>query len=371
MLDGGDPLLVNMGRTAAGRGTRSGFSGGPTSTVTEPLDIEQYDSLLAYLRGAGHIAGSECPAFTTLRGGVSSRAVLVERANGPDWVLKQSLARLRVDVEWYSDPERIHREAIGMRWLSRLAPPGSVPALVFEDHAQHLLAMNAVPQPHCNWKTALLGGTLDMDHVRQFGILLATVHRRASESQTEIAEVFDDRSVFESLRIEPYFGYTASQVPASATFMRHLIESVRARRLTLVHGDYSPKNILVHAGRLILLDHEVIHFGDPAFDVGFSLAHFMSKAHHMETRRGEFTHAAQVYWGAYRESLGDTGWTGDLEEHAVRNALGCLLARVDGRSPLEYLSCDHRRRQRDVVLCLMRDTPLSISELVSRFSRQL
>jgi 5-methylthioribose kinase len=339
--------------------------------VTERVDIEQHDSLLAYLRAAGHIGRSARPVFTTLRGGVSSRVVLVERADGPDWVVKQSLARLRVAVEWYSDPERIHREALGIRWLSQLAPPGTVPALVFEDHAQHLLAMHAVPQPHCNWKTALLGGTLDADHVRQFGILLATLHRHAADRRTEIAGVFGDRSVFESLRIEPYYGYTASQVPASAPFMQRLIESVRTRRLTLVHGDYSPKNVLVHAGRLVLLDHEVIHFGDPAFDLGFSLAHLLSKAHHLETQRDDFTQAAGIYWQAYREHVGDAGWTGGLEEHAAANTLGCLLARVAGRSPLEYLSCERRHRQRDVVLGLMRETPLSIRELVSRFSSQL
>ena len=347
------------------------YSGHDQHAVTEPLDIEQHDALLAYLRSAGHIAAGESPTLTTLLGGVSSRAVKVERPAGPRWVIKQSLARLRVEVEWYSNPERIHREALGIRWLSDLAPPGSVPALVFEDHAQHLLAMNAVPQPHCNWKTALLAGALDVDHVRQFGHLLGTIHRRASERQSEIASVFDDRSVFESLRIEPYYGYTACQVPDAAPFMAHLIECVRGRRITLVHGDYSPKNILVHAGRLVLLDHEVIHFGDPAFDLGFSIAHLLSKAHHLKDKRDAFTSAAEIYWRAYRESIGEVEWAGDLEGHAIRNTLGCLLARVAGRSPLEYLSCDQRTRQREVALRLMREIPPSIADLAWRFSRTL
>ena len=342
-----------------------------TPTVTEPLDIEQHDSLLAYLRAAGHIAGSESPTFTTLRGGVSSRAVLVERADGPDWVIKQSLARLRVDVEWYSNPDRIHREALGIRWLSGLAPPSTVPALVFEDHDRHLIAMEAVPQPHRNWKTALLAGDLDVRHVREFGRLLGTIHRRASERQEEIADVFDDRSVFESLRVEPYYGYTGVQVPEAARFLADLIAGVRARRLTLVHGDYSPKNVLLHAGRLVLLDHEVVHFGDPAFDLGFSLAHFLSKAHYLEAQRGAFTSAAGIYWQAYRDGLGGPDWAGDLEPHAVRNTLGCLLARVAGRSPLEYLSCTQRQRQGEVVLGLMREAPRSIGDLVRRFSEGL
>jgi 5-methylthioribose kinase len=340
-------------------------------TMTEPLDIEQPEALLAYLRAAGHIANDELPILQTLSGGVSSRTVLVERPAGAAWVLKQSLPKLRVAVDWYCDPARIHREALGIRWLTQLAPPSTVPALVFEDHEQQLLAMAAVPQPHRNWKTALLEGGLEAGHVRQFGQLLGTIHRRAVERRTEIAEVFDDRSFFESLRIEPYYGYTASQVPESTRFLTQLIASVRARRLTLVHGDYSPKNVLVHEDRLVLLDHEVVHFGDPAFDLGFSLAHFLSKAHHVEAQREEFTAAAETYWRAYRESLGDPEWARDLEEHAVRNVLGCLLARVAGRSPLEYLSREQRKHQKEIVLGLMREAPLSIAGLARNFRARL
>jgi hypothetical protein len=339
-------------------------------SMAETLDIEQHGALLAYLRSAGHIGPSELPRFVTLPGGVSSRTVLVQRPGGPDWVIKQSLVKLRVEVDWYSDPVRIHREAAGMRWLRRLAPPSSIPELVFEDHEAHLLAMVAVPQPHANWKRILLDGNIDLDHARQFGDLLGGIHRRASE-QPEIAGVFEDRSIFESLRVEPYYLYTAAQVPASASFMARLVDSVRSRRLTLVHGDYSPKNILVRAGRLILLDHEVAHFGDPAFDLGFSLAHFLSKGHHLPSHRGEFTAAALAYWEAYRHALGDPEWAVDLEEHASWNTLGCLLARVAGRSRLEYLSSVERDRQREVVLGLMGDTQRSLPDLTMAFTRNL
>ena len=334
------------------------------------LNVEQHDALLRYLRDAGHIARDETPRFETLRGGVSSRTVVVERDHGSAWVIKQSLAKLRVAVDWYSNPDRIHREALGIRWLRELAPPTAVPALVFEDHEHHLLAMEAVPQPHCNWKTALLAGAVDEGHVRQFGQLLGTIHRRAA-GRLDIAGAFDDRSIFESLRVEPYYAYTAAQVPESAQFIDGLIASVRARRYTLVHGDYSPKNVLVRNGCLILLDHEVIHFGDPAFDLGFSLAHLLSKAHHLERHRRTFMSAAETYWRAYRATLGEPGWAADLEPCAVRNALGCLLARVSGRSPLEYLSSAERRRQREAVLGLMRATPTTVSGLVRHFSSAL
>ncbi len=306
-----------------------------------------------------------------LAGGVSNRTVLVERPTGEAWVLKQALEKLRVSVDWFSDPERVHREALGLRWLQELAPPGSITPLVFEDHEHHLLAMEAVPEPHENWKTMLLEGQVRDEHVQQFGRLLGEVHRNAHERREELAPIFEDRSFFESLRLEPYYGYTATQVPAAADFLHALVDETRACRISLTHGDYSPKNILVHEGRLVLLDHEVIHFGDPAFDLGFSLTHFLSKAHHLPDLRVAFAQAANLYWWTYLRAVGEADWVEDLEPRAVRHTLGCLLGRVAGRSPLEYLDEEERLRQKEAVLALMPRTPTTVPELVEGFIGRL
>jgi aminoglycoside phosphotransferase (APT) family kinase protein len=335
------------------------------------LDIEQPAALTAYLRRAGRIAPDEEPALRALSGGVSNRTVLVERSTGQAWVLKQALAKLRVPVDWFSSPERIHREALGLRWLVQLAPPGAIPGFVFEDQEQHLLAMEAVPQPHDNWKTLLLAGQVSDNHVQQFGRLLAHIHCNAYERRDEVARIFHDRSFFESLRLEPYYGYTAAQVPPAAPFLHALMDETRARRVTLVHGDYSPKNILVYQERLILLDHEVIHFGDPAFDLGFSLTHLLSKAHHLLDHRLQFAAAARRYWQVYRQSIGEAEWAHDLEAYAARHTLACLLARVAGRSPLEYLNASERTRQREAVLSLISNTPSTIVQLIEQWLQEI
>ena len=131
--------------------------------------------------------------------------------------------------------------------------------------------------------------------------------------------------------------HAASRAPEAAEFLHHLVAQTRATRHTLVHGDYSPKNVLVHQGRLALLDHEVIHFGDGAFDLGFALTHLLSKAHVLADRRRDFAEAAKTFWAAYRQTLGDVPWSADVERQAVAHTLACLLARCIGRSPLEYL----------------------------------
>lgn len=338
------------------------------------LNIEDTAALIDYLRRTGRIGAGESPEVRVLAGGVSNRTVLVERGTattGGDWVIKQALPKLRVQVDWFSDPARVHREAAGLRWLEQLLPAGSVPRFVFEDHDHHMLAMSAVPQPHENWKTRLLSGLVEGRYVRQFAEMLAAIHRGSDERRDELAPVFTDRSFFESLRLEPYYGYTATVVPDAAEFLRALIDETRRRCLTLVHGDYSPKNILIYQGRLVLLDHEVIHWGDPAFDIGFSMTHFLSKAHHLPDSRDAFATAARAYWKTYTTAIGSGTWQDDLQSHAVRHTLGCLLARVAGRSPLEYLDVAERERQRQVVVDLMKSTPPTIDELVQRFMEGL
>ncbi len=334
------------------------------------VDIEDQVSLSQWLRRRGCLGESDRLEMRVLPGGVSNRTVLVQLPGGQVWVLKQALSRLRVAVEWFSSPDRIYREALGMRWLNRLAPDKTVPQLLFEDRDQHLLAMEAVPEPHDTWKALLLQGVVQDSHIRQSAQLLGTIHRSGSARRDELAEEFADRSFFESLRIEPYYTYTATVVSDSAEFLGRLTDETRQLQLTLVHGDYSPKNTLIFQNRLVLIDHEVIHYGDPAFDAGFLLTHLLSKAHHMPERRQVFKEAALLFWRTYMESLGDVPWLNGLESRAVRHTLGCLLARARGRSPLEYLSESERACQATAVLCLMRSCPTSLSELTARWLEQ-
>ena len=122
------------------------------------INIENRDQLLSYLRDRQLIDGAERPVVQILRGGVSNRTVWVARADGRDWVIKQALPKLRVQVEWLSDPARIQREACGLRWLGKIIP-GHVPEFIFDDPSQHILALSAIPQPHENWKDGSLKWT--------------------------------------------------------------------------------------------------------------------------------------------------------------------------------------------------------------------
>ncbi len=337
----------------------------------EMIDVEDHTALRAYLWRRQLLPTGEEPEIRKLEGGVSNRTVLVNSSSRPPIVVKQALPKLRVAVDWYSPPDRSHREALGLEWLRRFAPPDSITPLLFEDRAAHLIGMALVPEPHETWKSILLRGDVNREAIEQFAWMLAVIHRKSWQARNVVAPIFEDRSFFATLRLEPYYRYSAEQIPESRSFYDSLIEATLATRLTLVHGDYSPKNVLVHGRRLFLIDHEVIHFGDPAFDVGFALTHLLSKAHHVANQRMALIEGARVFAVHYLDSIGDMEWRESAESRAVRHTVGCMLARVVGRSPLEYLTPRERQDQLRVATELMSDPPRSLLDLISGFSEAL
>lgn len=335
------------------------------------IDIENHAQLLDFLVQAGLLEERSQPFCTTLHGGVSNRTVKISWPDGSGWVAKQALEKLRVQADWFSDPKRIHVEAAGLRWLARLIGTTAVPSFVFESHEQHLLIMSAVPDPHRNYKELLLAESPEPRHAVEFGTLLAGMHDNAFAHRDVLSLEFADTSFFENLRIDPYYIYAGHRLPTAAPFLFRLIDGTRKRRLTLVHGDYSPKNILIQQDRLVLLDHEVIHFGDPAFDVGFSMAHFLSKAHARGSLRHQFAALAHTYWQSYCRQAVGRPWATDLERWCIDHTLGCLLARVAGKSILEYLSSSQKAAQRMVVQRLIDEPPATMTALIHQFTSRL
>jgi 5-methylthioribose kinase len=336
----------------------------------DSFNIENASQFRAYLAAQGIPSGSGVH-LSVLRGGVSARTVLVEPPGGIPWVFKQTLSSLRVPVEWRSSPERAWREADGARALAALLPAGSVPLITFEDRPRHIFAMTAVPASASNWKALLLNGTVDHNHFLMCGDLLGAIHRESARRRSALQAQFADLTFFEALRLEPYYEYTARIEHDAATFLTALAADARVHKLALVHGDFSPKNILIDGTLMVLLDHEVIHFGDPAFDIGFLLAHFLSKIHHVAAHRGELLHGLRAFSSSYGDAICSCDWAAAVEPRAVRHALGCLLARAAGRSKLEYLTEAEQSRQIAASVRLVQKPPDALQELVDAFIQEI
>ncbi len=215
-------------------------------------------------------------------------------------------------------------------------------------------------------KTLFLAGVIDTEVVERCALLLACIHTKSARLSGSLKSEFADRTFFQGLRLEPYYEFTAGRVPHAAAFLRNLIVDTLAVAVALVHGDFSPKNILVYQDRPFLLDHEVIHWGDPAFDLGFMLTHLLSKARHLPDHRERFVAAANQFWAVYAGQAREAAWWPGLEERVIRHTLACMLARVRGRSPLDYLGATEKDAQAAAILRILEKLPASLTALVEQ-----
>ena len=270
-------------------------------------------------------SGSELP------GGVSSDIRIVEGADGPQ-VVKTALDKLKVEADWFSDPARSMVEVRALSFARRLLGEGAVPEVLWSRPDEHSFAMSLVDTRYRNWKQELLAGHVDQETARAVGKLLGTLHG-SSAAIVEVAADFDDRSYFHDLRIEPFFERVAAKMPSIAAEIRSIADGIWNRRSALVHGDFSPKNILADGSEVVLLDWEVAHWGDPRFDLGFCLSHLILKALRGTADRQVLLEAARNVLDGYEEAAARA-----IEDADLARVTACLmLARTDGASPVDYL----------------------------------
>ena len=340
-------------------------------------------NVVEYLRETGRVGPTELLETRFLAGGVSNVVLHVhrpERVDG-DFVLKQARPQLRVPDPWFCSVERIWREVAVLRLCeTRLAgPPHAggplgepllsvcLPRILFEDRQQYVFAMTAAPLGHSTWKQRLLGGEADIATAVACGRVLGRLHA-ATWRDPEVAREFADRQYFDDLRLDPYYRQVARVHPKLATPITDLLDSLAAHPRCLVHGDFSPKNLLVWPGGLMLIDCEVGHFGDPAFDLGFFLTHLSLKSLHFATRFADYFALAETFWQAYRDTfapvVGSAEWL-SLERRANQNWAACLLARVDGKSRVEYLSPSETTLVRELAKPLIARPPATWFEMAA------
>ncbi len=272
--------------------------------------------------------------WTPLRGGVSSDIWRVDLP-GRTICVKRALAKLRVGSDWHAPVSRNRYE---WEWL-RLAAgivPWSVPAPLAHDPQLGLFAMAFLsPDRYPLWKQQLLAGNVNANTPAQVGRLLATLHN-ATAGREDVAAAFDTKDNFHALRLEPYLLATAVRHPGLAPVLRALAERTAQTRIVLVHGDVSPKNILAGPDAPVLLDAECAWYGDPAFDIAFCLNHLLLKAvflpQHLDGLMRAFEALAQGYLDQVRFEPRK-----DLEARTASLLPALTLARIDGKSPVEYL----------------------------------
>jgi 5-methylthioribose kinase len=292
-----------------------------------------------FLRRQGWIGPG--PSDVEALGGGVSNAVLRIRTPERWLVLKQSRPQLRTRDEWFSDLDRVWREMEVMQALGPRLPAGVVPEVLFSDRSNFVFVMSHAPADAVVWKTQLLAGEVDLSRGELAGRILGIMHD-VTARERDLVEPFADRNVFVQLRVDPFYRRIQERLPDVAAEVGALAEELMLRRDGLCHGDYSPKNMLMHRGGFTLVDYETAHWGDPAMDLGFFLSHLVLKGIKRSDDRGRYFELTNAFWQGYRAGA-ETAGSGDLESRGIGHFAVCLLARVDGTSPVDYLREEEKR----------------------------
>jgi 5-methylthioribose kinase len=301
-----------------------------------------------YLRESGRVPDRALIDVRELSGGVSNIVLRVDVRGEPPFVIKQCRERLRVVMDWRAPLDRIWTERAALGLLHSILPDGAVPTVLFEDRPEYLFAMTCAPDDAVTWKTQLMAGLVDPDVAARLGTILGTIHASAPDHPA-LREELSNTSLFDELRVDPYYRTAARSHPDLASRIDALIHAMNlpVSEQTLVLGDFSPKNILVHSGGLILLDFECAHAGDAAFDLGFFLTHLLLKSIRAASNdrqiASRYLGLTPLFWDSYldRRGLG-TAARSELVRRAIRHVAACSLARVDGKSPVEYLDASEQ-----------------------------
>ncbi len=311
-----------------------------------------------YLTGCGLVRGDEEIVVRELGGGVSNVVLLVEWPGTPlrRWVVKQSLGKLRVKDDWRSERERIFREAEALQTLRPVLGPAALPEVIHLDKEKFLLVMTAAPRGSLSWKDLLLGRRGDAGVAREAALLLAKIINASRGDPTLLAK-FWDRTVFDQLRIDPYYRTTAIRHAELRPAFDRLITTSLGIRTSLVHGDYSPKNMLVRGESIFLIDFEVVHWGDPSFDAAFLINHLFLKAFHQPTASRQFISLVHGFGKTLLAALDPEAARG-FEAMTLLHLGGLMLARVDGKSPVEYIQDEPtKERVRKAATRILQDPP--------------
>ncbi len=329
-----------------------------------------HTEIAAALR-AMHLLADDAPVpdGRALTGGVSSDIWLVALPSGPV-VVKRALDKLKVAADWHAPVERNLYEA---RWMrqANAAAPGCAPALLGQDAASGALAMAYLPpETHPLWKTELREGRADPAFAGAVGATLARIHA-ATAADATVAAMFPTDAIFFDIRLEPYLLATARRHPDRAAALQALVTTTQATRLALVHGDVSPKNILVGPAGPVFLDAECAWWGDPAFDLAFVLNHLLLKCLWNPQAATGFLACFAALAEAY---LARVTWepASAPEARAARLLPGLLLARVDGKSPVEYLTAENdKARVRRVARALLAAPVARLADVATAWRKEL
>ncbi len=319
-------------------------------------------TVIPYLKSRGLIDLDSHPEVEILTGGVSNIVFAVQQG-AHDIVLKQALPELKVQTLWVADQRRAIVEAIATEAYQRLTPDHVLDLIDFDPDLFTLVVQRA-PRNCTNWRDDLLAGNIQIPIASQLGEILGIWHRESAKDE-KLKEKFAEDSLFNQLRINPFYRAIAEVHEVIRPRMAQLIDALQHDKSALVHGDFSPKNILVeNDAQAIVLDFEVAHTGNPIFDLAFLMGHLLCKFFYYDEagQREKAYDAARSFLESYEKVYGE-----EVSPTLTWHIASIALARVDGVSRVHYLTPQAQIDLRTHMLALLTSqTPPTLRELFLR-----
>ena len=338
--------------------------------MSETVPAPQPDAGIVHaLERAGLVDDPRQARFEALAGGVSSDIWKVTTP-ARTFCVKRALPRLKVAAIWEAPVERNRYEVAWCRVVHGFLPDAA-PEILFHDEREMLFAMPYLdPAQYRLWKAQLRDGRCDPADAAEVGRRLACIHA-VSARDPSLAVLFPPNAIFHAIRLEPYLEATAMAHPDLRETLFGLSRRTGAIRVALVHGDVSPKNILLGPRGPVFLDAECACLGDPAFDLAFCLNHMLLKCMWNPGARALFWRSFEALAGAYM-ALVDWEDPAAFESRVASLLPGLFLARVDGKSPVEYITGeDQRAPVRRCARTLLQSPPARLAAVLAAWKEEL
>jgi aminoglycoside phosphotransferase (APT) family kinase protein len=294
------------------------------------LVILDAELVIPYLVERRVMGGATDASAEQLAGGYINQ---VFRVTGPagELVVKQALEQSRRTI-LQADIARAHAEVAAMRAVQRyLDNHAPTPVVLDEDRENFVCVMTAAPRDARLYHDELLAGRTHPTAARALGVYAAELHGR-TRGDAGAAKEFASNPGFK-LRDQSIRSAGAAH-PDLKGRIEALLDQNLTLREALVDYDITPKNVLVHSRGITKLDFECAQFGDPAFDVGIVLGHFMLYALARPGWAGPILRAGKAFEEGYASVLGPV--SGDFARRGAEYAAVMILGRVAGDLVLDF-----------------------------------
>ena len=335
-------------------------------TVEEQLSLEQRCVELVSELGLGDPSQVTC--VEPLSGGVASDVAKVE-VGDKRFCLKFALPKLKVKEDWFAPVKRNRAEYEWLRVAGEVAPTSAL-RLFGCSETKYGFALEFLQGDDVYlWKSALLDGQQNEGEAEQVGDLLGRIHAASAATGFDTSHFLNEED-FHAMRVEPYLLFTASRRPEVADVLQGLARMLTESKNVLVHGDVSPKNIFFRDTGPVLLDGECADMGDASFDPAFCLNHLALKAIHLPASRTFLLDQFEAFWKAYAQHV---NWedVAALEERVCLLMSAFMLARIDGKSPVEYLEPSVQPKVRDLAVSLLTCPVTSVGALRTTIEKKI